>query len=348
MCNLKGKVLVMIDRIWLHIGAEKTGTTTLQKWLQANRAVLGNEDILFPKTPGAFNHIGLTAYALDDSKGMEEMRVTAGANKFASLDEFRANVRTGLRQEIESSSASEMVLSNEHCSSRLRSLEEIERLRDLLYEFCDRVNVLLYIREPVSFYNSWYSTVIASGGSQPFPTDLTPGFLRAADWQRMVQNWSAVFGSGAVQVHRFERSVLKSGDILEDFADKIGLPFEKMQSGDIQNESMGIKPLMFLRELNEDLPRILDGKFNSERGNIVEVLRGFAGGGKFSMPPEIAARITEHYKDSYNTLQRTYFPDLDGPLFGQPKVPAEPSSQDLTIDDTIALARHIWVSRNNT
>lgn len=38
----------------LHIGTEKTGTTTLQSFLSKNRDALSKQGIIYPKSPGIF------------------------------------------------------------------------------------------------------------------------------------------------------------------------------------------------------------------------------------------------------------------------------------------------------
>ena len=53
----------MIDECILHIGTEKTGTTSIQKFLATNRTLLKANGVLYPLSPGKVNHIGLEAYA---------------------------------------------------------------------------------------------------------------------------------------------------------------------------------------------------------------------------------------------------------------------------------------------
>ena len=56
----------MLAHCWLHIGVEKTGTTSIQSFLAANRTALRAEGRLYPIVPGAVGHLGLVAFALDD------------------------------------------------------------------------------------------------------------------------------------------------------------------------------------------------------------------------------------------------------------------------------------------
>ena len=46
--TLDGAILKAI----IHIGAEKTGTTSIQAFCSANRALLAKQGVLFPRVPG--------------------------------------------------------------------------------------------------------------------------------------------------------------------------------------------------------------------------------------------------------------------------------------------------------
>ena len=58
----------MSRRAILQIGTEKTGSTTLQHFLAANRASLQANGFVYPEFCGAINHTGLAAYALAPAK----------------------------------------------------------------------------------------------------------------------------------------------------------------------------------------------------------------------------------------------------------------------------------------
>ena len=55
--------------LYLHIGTEKTGTTTIQSFLAANRDLLKRNRILYPRAPGEQNHRALAAAAQDCARG---------------------------------------------------------------------------------------------------------------------------------------------------------------------------------------------------------------------------------------------------------------------------------------
>jgi hypothetical protein len=127
--------------LYLHIGTEKTGSTSIQRYLAKNRTKLREMGILFPMAPGLDNQRALTAIAeenTEDSALQEIFNIRTPGD----LDRFRADLRTKLKDELAAGTYSRVVMSNEHCSSRLRDVEQVEYLRNFLGEFFDRIHVL--------------------------------------------------------------------------------------------------------------------------------------------------------------------------------------------------------------
>ena len=101
----------------LHIGGEKTGSTTLQSTLGLNRAELAKRGILYSRTAGGTNHILLPLHATA-GEGTEDLRAASGLHRAATFTNFMARFPDVLRQEAEASGAHTLVYSSEHLSSR--------------------------------------------------------------------------------------------------------------------------------------------------------------------------------------------------------------------------------------
>ena len=80
-------------RAILHIGTEKTGTTTLQHFFSANRTRLAEAGILAPTSlapePAPLNHTHLVAHALADWRLDDELRTPHGITTPTALDLLR-------------------------------------------------------------------------------------------------------------------------------------------------------------------------------------------------------------------------------------------------------------------
>ncbi len=76
--------------LYLHIGTEKTGTTSVQKFFRANREVLAQNGIIYPLAPGKQNHMGLAASAQDIGQARGPLRKSLGIKTEAEARTFRA------------------------------------------------------------------------------------------------------------------------------------------------------------------------------------------------------------------------------------------------------------------
>src|ERR1700684_2608387 len=78
----ENKMVTKFDNCILHIGTEKTGTTTLQRYLALNRDEFLKQGYFIPASlspyPDLSNHERLTTYALNPIKTSDDLRIAAG------------------------------------------------------------------------------------------------------------------------------------------------------------------------------------------------------------------------------------------------------------------------------
>lgn len=341
----------MLSKIWLHIGAEKTGTTSLQAYFALNRANLAAHDCLYPESlsgvnasAGSPNHVALTAYALDDSKIHDQTRVLCQMKKFPSIGAFRNKIKQGLAAELAARSYTSMILSNEHCSSRLQSEDEILRLKQLCNEFCEDVTVVFYIRNQIDFLASHYSTTVTGGNTKAFPSPIPPMLLEKANYDVMLKPWEAVFGRDNIVVRLFETRDFKNRDLLDDMSAVVEAPTEGFERPERKNESLSPAALTFLREFNKHVPRILNGEINALRGQIVEALRVVEPESRFAIPRADAEAAKAFYVAGNEAIKQRYFPGREAELFSEAKAVAEGQSmQDaLPFETTVDIAATVW------
>ena len=115
-------------KVILHIGLEKTGTTSIQRTCASKREELLRHGVLYPKTPGKSNHCAVAALAANPGKCLD-LRTQLGIVDQSAFDAFLAEFPAKLQAEIRESGVDCVLLSNEHCSSRLGNPEELARLR---------------------------------------------------------------------------------------------------------------------------------------------------------------------------------------------------------------------------
>jgi hypothetical protein len=326
----------MLAHCWLHIGVEKTGTTSIQSFLAANRTALRAEGRLYPIVPGAVGHLGLVAFALDDDRldGTRKARNLATPAQFA---DFRDEFVRALVAEIAGGGVSEIILSSELLSSRIRSQSEFARLKVLCDGIARNTKVVVYLRNQVDFLVSRYTTVIQSGGREEFRMGATA----LADYAALLERWATVFGRENMVVRRFEPADFVDGDLLADFAASIGLENTKLVPVPRYNESLDAESLIFLRAINRRTPRRLAERMGALRSAAVAILQQRHGGTKFVISQELASRIEARFRTSNERVAAEYFGSRFQPLFSPPTLVGEAARLP---PNSISFPMAIWLS----
>ena len=193
--------------VHLHIGLERTGTTSLQRYCARNVSRLLRDGLLYPTRSAAFahnNHAPLAASYLPADRPVDH---------HLRGDDTR-RVVDALRAEIDASRAPTILLSSEHLSSRLRGPQVEALARDLAPYDC---KVLVSLREHFDLLSSSYATHVRSGSTQTFE-DYTamvcaPGntYLRYAE---TLGTWEAAFGRENIEVIGYAKDEDSIGAVL--------------------------------------------------------------------------------------------------------------------------------------
>ncbi|HEX3651213.1 MAG TPA: hypothetical protein VHU18_00135 [Rhizomicrobium sp.] len=334
-------------KLYLHIGTEKTGTTSIQHFLQANRDVLRKSNILYPVAPGDQNHIGLAIAAQNERKS-NSLRWIRELHTEEDVRQFREELVRNLAGEVRALPYTTAIISSEHCSSRLRSKEEVRWLRETLAKFFDPIFVVVYVRRQDDFLVSNYSTAIKGGGKKPLlPPDM-PDALRHYDHWDLLRRWANVFGRERMICRKFERSSLKDEDIIADFLAIVGiadaLPFERPPPS---NESLDAQTLEFLRLLNQHVPRFIDRKINRAHTPLGPLLSQISEGPLLTLPEAELDRFMQLFQESNRKVAEEYFggalPGPGDPLFGtRSDGRARVSDAGLTVDRAIEITAWLW------
>ncbi|MBU2937404.1 MULTISPECIES: hypothetical protein [Pacificibacter] len=268
----------------LHIGTEKTGSTSIQSFVTSNRASLSRQGIKVCETLGVGNNRALAAYfqgRLDDLsrrnkiKTLEEQKVYFGPVLKELLDEI----------EMARENHEVFLISSEHLHSRLTSYEQINELQEFLAPLFQSIQVFGYFREQASLLKSNYSTWVEGGGGTMSLTEFSQEATLGNpyyDYSTLAKMWTSAFGSGAFCARLYKRSALHKGDVRQDFAiealgirDFSDLTFIETEA----NRSLGSIGIIIARGLNLLLPQFwLGGRRNRFRDGIMRlaILSGLA------------------------------------------------------------------------
>jgi hypothetical protein len=245
----------MSKRVFLHIGGEKTGTTTLQRFLTRNAFRLKRAGFHYPCHPNdvcffGAGHFPIAACLIDE--------------KVEFIDEKKqltlSLVLGELAQRI-SAAKHNTILSCEHFSSRLSQKRQLATLRDALST--DDIKIVFYIREPSDLALAAWSTAVRYGARHAFSQDLVTPENRYYNHLKTLTLWSSVFGESNLIVREYNRSRLVGGDIRNDFCSLLGLEPADFRFEQDENRSFDLQRLEVLRHINCALPdfRRSDGEW---------------------------------------------------------------------------------------
>lgn len=295
----------------VHIGTEKTGTTTIQAFLTMNRKLLEEHDILVPETLGHDSQRLLPAI-VNDPDFIDDLFRSRGLLEVSEREAAKDKWRRAFQAEIASSKLSCCVISSEHLQSRLRSEREVNRLAELLHCIFESVTILLYIREPVATAVSLYSTAVKAGAvAMDIPPPEEPYFRRVVNHADTIRVWSSAFGKQNLKVRLFQRDALVDGSLLSDFIYACDLPKLSYQFPKNENESLSVLGLHILREANRIYPFIKeDGTLNPDRAGMASFFeKHFSQGSRYVPPQERINAYRDAFRESNEWVRQHYFPE---------------------------------------
>ena len=330
----------------IHIGLIKTGTTALQKFLSSNRQALLSRKVCYSSAAGSLQHLALTACAQDDHV-IDPVRIVCGLKSICDVASFRASIKDSLKAEALASPAHTLVLSDEHMSYALLRKDEVERIREIVQDFSDRICIVLYLRRQDDLRESWYSTMIRTGAE--YKLELPDDYELAAryNYQALIMLWESVFDRGNIKVRRYDRLELVNGDIVDDFLDVTGVgPMDGTRISGV-NASLDAYTTEFLRIFNRYLPRIVDHKLCPSRGDIVGILEAISSdtNPRIGLSSDQRQRLMRQVRSSNAWVANQYFGGArkDGdPLFGPDQSPERSNAAPFTTEDAVNIAAEIW------
>ncbi len=306
-------------RLTLHIGTEKTGTTTIQRFMYVNRLSLAEQGILVPMSPGKINQRKLPVIAYNPDRADEFIK----QQKLAGPVQRAEAVKLWWEEfceEVSQFGGQRVVVSSEHFQSRLRTREEIIRLHGLLSSVFDQIDVILYLREPVQTAVSLFSTAVRSGSDMvTVPGPENEYFRNIVNHRQTIQVWSEILGAQNMRIRLFEKGCFHKGNLLDDFIHVAELPALDYTFPPPQNESLSNLGIDVLSRINaRHLERVASGKPDPRYERILAVLCNIFTKGAAHVPaPELVQAYREAFAESNEWVRQNFFPNREQ-LFRDP------------------------------
>lgn len=299
----------MKKTLFLHIGCEKCGSTSIQDFLSRNYRLLAQKGFLIPFFLGGTNHVwGIFLATFAPQRDISVSYLPAPVRYF-----FRFIViykRLLFFAWLKLIRPKKVIISSEFFQSRYSTLEELQSLHDCFSEYFDSIKILLYIRNPLSSAVSLYSTAVKSGASEGFPSPPSSYYVKSLMHKRTVSDWSYIFGADNIYLKLFEDDFLNRNGVLHSFTSFIGIDSLEGFSVSASRSNLSLNPqeLALYRALN----RLNAGSTNS----YVLSHKAFDLLQDYSLNRLIPSReyydtYENHFKESQDWIIRNYFNDRD-------------------------------------
>lgn len=293
-----------IRKIILHAGLPKTATTSLQGALFAGRESLLEQCGIF--YPGAEpNHTNALCTAFLDDPRQHITNKTRGMTDLDVLLAEAAAIRERFAEEIRAADPQVVLFSAEGMSNLSRT--ELGKFREWAAQFCDQIEVLYYVRNPIRYTTSVMQQHI-KGGEVLDNMYFAPPL---GSFRGRLTNAIRAFGRENVAVHTFEDMVRHPGGISTHFLHAIGVENEKVitevrEKCITENESMSQAAALILSSLNRQRPLFVDGQ-RAQRRTFSELATiSQIKGAKFSLPDEVVDRIILMSLEDIGWLSATF------------------------------------------
>jgi hypothetical protein len=326
----------------LHIGMGKTGTSSIQYFCRDNRPALASHGLLYPESPGAARHYKVSLSVKSPAE-LERSPLWL-RQTHTDPERFRRWFRRCLRDEIEASGLSRVLLSDEGIYGS--SQQSLERLGRWMSRTASTHRVVVYLRRQDDHLVSRYQQEIKVGAVERLQDWAGRDMKGVYDYDDRLSRIRRGMVPTEIVVRPFERSSFVNGSLLQDFLDAVGVDARASEMTQVvdRNASLDAESVEFLRLLNlhrlED-PSARRGIFDNRE--LVTVLAEASTGPVLTLPEAALDRFMAQWKQSNQLVAREYLGRRLGRLFKAPRKEGNTTSDQRLdprrLDHYLALCR---------
>lgn len=283
----------MSRTLYLHIGSHKTGTTSIQKFLAANRGRLAEIGFAYAAGQNGINLGGVFGKTPVGSDGAD--------NSNGAMNRRRKMIVDMLTQ-----TDMPNVIGSSESFSYLFDPDPIAHWKEALAPHFQTIRIISYLRRQDTLAVSHHQEGATpqhkpaiklygySPTALPEPNDLQDRYM---DYATRIGHWADVFGDAAVRLRVYDRAMLKGGDAVADFLDLLGIADTGFDFTDEQNVSMGFYQAKIGHILNE----VID-----QQQAKMSVMSRLPSTAKLMPKRADAVRFAERFRDSNRRLNARF------------------------------------------
>ena len=338
----------------LHIGTEKTGTTSLQHFLSANRAKLLKEGLCYTQTLGktANNGICLLSYPAQRRDNLtDRLRVTSDDDFSNKQNKLLKRLKKEIEHNVKLRKVEKFIISSELIQSRLTTDKDVQRLKSILVDELgfDKIKVVVYLREPALTAQSLYSTAIKHGHTweyPPVPSDEYFGNI--CNHKSTLIRFGNIFGYESLVIRLFQKKDLHGNSVITDFFHVLQLPLlSRYKHPRNSNVSLSFTAISLLRTINKYWPRIIGGYPNVKRRDLIKLLENNSTSA-YNMPVHLKEEYHNYFIDSNEWVRENYFPQRESLFYTRPMGENHDSHEKLDMEELAKLLMGLIEMHDNS
>lgn len=295
------------ERVILHIGLGKTGSSAIQQSLCRHARQLELvHGILVPvinsdPRPFAGNHSLYLRSLCSDTPESLRFNIAAGLDSKALVHAADTALRAEYERIFLSSSASTLLLSAEGVGHF--DEDAMAQLAHWLYSLSPRVDVLACVRHPRHALAAEIQQRLKTGAVLERLYERPPFYRYSQLFSRVAQ----YFGSGSISLYDYAAAIPPQGDAWSAFQRQIGVnlpPNDEDQRA--VNVGLSFEATLLLDALNRLQPLLIDGRRNPLRrpGDLAAIVQ--FPGSVYRPPEEVYSRLDEMSAPELDWLQEHY------------------------------------------
>lgn len=297
--------------IFIHIGMQKTATTTLQTLCTYNRQCLLNGNILYPtlQLPSPANRQSINHRLL----AQHWLSVISNGYSERCSQYWQENIVPQLRK----FPTADVLLSAEMLWNVLPEKKSDERMRTLLTAFAGyQPKIIVYLRRQDWWLESMYNQRVKNGfESRPINAFVTDELeAGSADIYKKLSYWRAHFGTENLIIRIFEPDRFIAGNIVDDFVTQLGVTdLDIIRPVKRRNMKLSPELIKIKASLNPYIKQNVLRRM--ARGFFLAIQKALPAGRQRLLPYELALQIMERYDKGNRIVAKEFLGRKDELLF---------------------------------
>jgi len=307
-----------MTRACLHIGLSKTGSSSIQKWLEAHAAHLGAQGVVYdplrqnPRYTGNLHaeFCACLSHQIGELCPSWSVRHTLGIKSF----EDQARIATAFVTSLEAAvknlpSDSLFVLSSEHVTRCINTPQKAQVLREFLARYFGDVEIVVYIRRQEDFIPSEWSQLAKLN-----PLQALQGFIDknpVRDYSAVLHPFEAAFGADRIAVRLAVPDTLSGKPPVGDFREFLKIDQESDPFEIHENRSPSAAALELLRSFTRTNPSHFENGYMNPRYRafLAAVSARDKGYTPLTLTQAQADQIRQANLPGNTAIRDTYFPE---------------------------------------